>query len=340
MLLRGVTRGARVGQHRVVRRGTTGTQGKAITGTGISLIDININGCTFEWPCLRSRIWDSCPVSKDAPSQRTVSACPRAGPHKDLPHAPDEQSLPLPSPPLALRASATNAIPLSPPSSPPGKPRALTQRTDLPVSLYKALVLLFLGPSLQLRQHHMLNRPRALILHDALLTLHQHLLQQLGYIRLRTEVRERREERLKVEDDEAGHGEAAQGLPIDAEGDVFGFPVEACPSVACTVCVSRAESGLIKVVATHNVGSCSDRSCSSACPNSVPGPANSASPFSSPQLPRCTALSVGIFAKYRSMLNCIFSLKSGTGAWTSASFLPIYAANISLLLSRPRAVLW
>lgn len=67
----------------------------------------------------------------------------------------------------------------------------------------------------------MFNTPRPLILQQLPLPLPQHPPNQPGHARLVTEFGDRREERFEVEDDGGGEGKAAEGLPVDAEVDVF-----------------------------------------------------------------------------------------------------------------------
>lgn len=63
----------------------------------------------------------------------------------------------------------------------------------------------------------MLHMPRILIAHDALLPLAQDRGQQGGDIGFVAEAGQGGEERFEVEHDRAGEGEAAEGLPVDAE---------------------------------------------------------------------------------------------------------------------------
>lgn len=65
----------------------------------------------------------------------------------------------------------------------------------------------------------MLHVPRALVLHERLLPVPEDLGEQRRHVRFGPEVVERGEERLEVEDDGAGEGEAAEGLPVDAQVD-------------------------------------------------------------------------------------------------------------------------
>ncbi len=65
----------------------------------------------------------------------------------------------------------------------------------------------------------MLDVPRILILHQRLFSLPKHLAAQRRHIGLVAEFFEGREERFEVEDDGAGEGEAAQGLPVNAQVD-------------------------------------------------------------------------------------------------------------------------
>lgn len=65
----------------------------------------------------------------------------------------------------------------------------------------------------------MLHMPRILILHNLLLTLAEDLQQQGGDVGFVAEGGDGGEERFEVEDDRAGEGEAAQGLPVDAQVD-------------------------------------------------------------------------------------------------------------------------
>ena len=67
----------------------------------------------------------------------------------------------------------------------------------------------------------MLYMPCVLIIHDAFLTFFQDFQQEGRDIGFGTEVGDRGEERLEVEDYGAGEGEAAQGLPVDAEVDAW-----------------------------------------------------------------------------------------------------------------------
>ena len=65
----------------------------------------------------------------------------------------------------------------------------------------------------------MLNMPGALVPHQTVLTLLQQLSHERRNIRLVAELRDGSEEGLEVEDDGAGEGQAAQGLPVDAQVD-------------------------------------------------------------------------------------------------------------------------
>ena len=65
----------------------------------------------------------------------------------------------------------------------------------------------------------MFHMPRTLIPQQPLLPLHQHLLQQFRHIRFLPQILQGREQSFEVEDDGAGEGEAAEGLPVDAEVD-------------------------------------------------------------------------------------------------------------------------
>ena len=99
---------------------------------------------------------------------------------------------------------------------PPWKPRALFQRPDLPILLHQALLHLLPHPRLERGDGDMLDMPRVLIAHDAFFPLAQDRQQQGGDIRFVPELAQRREERFEVEDDRAGEGEPAEGLPVDA----------------------------------------------------------------------------------------------------------------------------
>lgn len=65
----------------------------------------------------------------------------------------------------------------------------------------------------------MFHMPRIFILHQRPLPLPQHLQTQRRDIRFVSEFLDGREQRFEIEDDGTGEGEAAQGLPVDAQVD-------------------------------------------------------------------------------------------------------------------------
>jgi len=100
-------------------------------------------------------------------------------------------------------------LPRMPFPLPPRKPWTLLQRPNLPPFLRHPIHLLLPRPLLQRRHRHMLHMPRILIFHQVLLPLPQHLRTQCRYVRFVAEILDGREERLEIEDDGAGKGEAA-----------------------------------------------------------------------------------------------------------------------------------
>lgn len=102
---------------------------------------------------------------------------------------------------------------------PARKPRRLIQRPDLPPFPHQAPRDLLPRPLLRHRQHDVLDVPRTLVLHQALLAFLQYSRQQGGHVGFVAELGHGREERFEVEDDGAAEGQAAERLPVDAEVD-------------------------------------------------------------------------------------------------------------------------
>ena len=123
---------------------------------------------------------------------------------------------PISKPSFALPSKSLLPMPLILPAR---KPRRLLQRPDLPILGHHSVPFLLPRPLLQLRHNHMLHMPCILVLHEGALSLLQHLRQQRRHVRFGSELLYRREERFEVEDDRAAKGQAAEGLPVDAEVD-------------------------------------------------------------------------------------------------------------------------
>lgn len=105
---------------------------------------------------------------------------------------------------------------------PAGEPRAVLEGLGLPSLLdYPPFDLLPLV-LLEGRDDDVLGVPGVLVLHEAVLAVGQHLLDEAGHVGLVAELGERREEGLEVEDDGGRQGQAAQRLPVDAEMNTLG----------------------------------------------------------------------------------------------------------------------
>ncbi len=87
----------------------------------------------------------------------------------------------------------------------------------IPVVRYHSLLYLLLLPLLERRPNHMLHVPRALVLHQVFLAPLEQFVAQRGNVRFISELGDGREERFEVEDDRCADGEAAEGLPVNAQ---------------------------------------------------------------------------------------------------------------------------
>lgn len=87
----------------------------------------------------------------------------------------------------------------------------------IPVVGYHSLLHLLPLPLLERRPNHVLHVPRALVLHQILLAPLEHFVAQRGNVRFISELGDGREERFEVEDDRCADGEAAEGLPVNAQ---------------------------------------------------------------------------------------------------------------------------
>lgn len=138
--------------------------------------------------------------------------------------------------------------PLLPPPHllPPREPRALLQRPHLPPLLDHPLLNLLLGPRLERGEGDVLDVPRVLVPHDALLAVAQDRGEQGGDVGFAAEGGERGEERFEVEDDGAREGKPPQRLPVHAQVHARqGEPRELAEAVALVRVVGRHEDRLV-----------------------------------------------------------------------------------------------
>ena len=89
----------------------------------------------------------------------------------------------------------------------------------LPILLHDPLLNLFFLILLQRGHNDMFHMPRILVLHEIFLPLADDLEDQAGDVGFVAKFCEWREDGFEVEDDAAGEGQAAQGLPVDAQVD-------------------------------------------------------------------------------------------------------------------------